>query len=227
MNLNKSLHSQFTTQVESAYIIRLAGHLESEGLAQRCAASCEQVGMPFQYFDAVDGTSGVLKVPDSLQWCSPLQWLKWMDQKLSLTEVACALTHFALWTHCLQLDQPIVILEHDAVMVKAFTDFQAFNQIVYLGGIEQMKGWPVLPIPPHGTLNPNYHFICRAHAYAIDPAVAKNLVAHMIRYGIQESLDVMIRADLFPMIQMGLFAYDLPGETTITNRKKSPWGQER
>ncbi|WP_413291109.1 glycosyltransferase family 25 protein [Bdellovibrio sp. HCB337] len=227
MNLNETLHSKFNTQIENAYIIRIAGHSESENLAARCAQSCEQVGQNYRFFDAIDGTSGGLRTPDSLKDCTYLKWLKVMDHELSVTEVACALSHFALWVRCLELDRPIVILEHDAVMVKAYTDFQAYNQIVYLGGAEQVKGWPVLSIPPHATLNPNYHFICRAHAYAIDPAVAKNLVAHVIRYGIHESLDIMMRADIFPITQMGFYAYDVGGETTIVDRKKAPKGAER
>jgi len=67
----------------------------------------------------------------------------------------------------------------------------------------------------------------RAHAYAIDPQVAKNMLAHVIKYGIHESLDLMLRADIFPVVQMGLYASDVPGETTITDRKKGPEGQER
>lgn len=228
VDLNKTLHRQYHTNIESAYIIRVSSNAESVKLSERCAQSCEQVGMPFKFFEGIDGTSGGLEVPSSLKDCKALSWLKIMDHELSVTEIACALSHFALWVKCIELDQPIVIFEHDAVMVKAYREYQAYNQIVYLGGTEQMdKGWPVLPIPPHATLNPNYHFICRAHAYAIDPAMAKNLVSHLLRYGVHEALDIMMRADLFSIIQQGFFAYDIGGETTIVNRKKSPQGSER
>lgn len=228
MDLNKTLHRQYHTEVDHAYIIRISSNAESVRLSERCAQSCEQVGMPFQFFEGIDGTGGRLVVPASLQDCKALSWLKVTDHELSVTEIACALSHFALWVKCVELDRPIVILEHDAVMVQAFRDYQAYNQIIYLGGAEQtQKGWPVLPIPPHATLNSNYHFICRAHAYAIDPAVAKNLVSHLVRYGVHEALDIMLRADLFPIIQQGLFAYDIGGETTIVNRKKAPTGNER
>ncbi|MBS1969551.1 MAG: glycosyltransferase family 25 protein [Bdellovibrionales bacterium] len=228
MDLNKTLRSQFNTQIENAYIIRISGNRESVRLSERCAASCEKSGMPYQFFEGIDGTSGQLVVPPSLQSCTALTWLKAVDHELSVTEIACVLSHFALWVKCLELDQPIVILEHDAIMVKAFRDFQAFNQIIYLGGSEQVtKGWPVLPIPPHATLNHNYHFICRAHAYAIDPAMAKNLVSHVVKFGVHEALDIMMRADLFSIVQMGLYAYDEGGETTIVDRKKTPAGIER
>ena len=79
----------------------------------------------------------------------------------------------------------------------------------------------MLPTPPHATEGPSYHFLCRAHAYAIDPAVAKNMLAHVIKYGICSSLDMMLRADIFPIHQMGIFAYDVKGEeTTILGRPK-------
>lgn len=227
LNLNQSLNFSYNLEVESAYIITVRGHPVSVNLSARCAASCDKVGMPYKVFEAIDGTDGTLKVPASLEACSYLSWPKKLDPNLSLSEVACALSHFALWCRCVELDRPIVILEHDAIMVQAFKKYPAYNTIVYLGCTEQAQGWAVLPIPPHGTNGPNYHFILRAHAYAIDPAVAKNMVAHIIKYGIHESLDIMLRADIFPVLQVGLFAYDAPGETIITDRKKSIDGKER
>jgi hypothetical protein len=228
LDLNKSLNYSYNLNVESAYIITVRGNSTSEKLSARCAASCDKVGMPYKIFEAIDGTSGSLKVPPSLENCSYLSWPKKIDQHLSISEVACTLSHFALWCHCVEIDQPIVILEHDAIMVSAYKTHDVYNAIVYLGCVEQAQnGWAVLPIPPHGTNGPNYHFMLRAHAYAIDPAVAKNMVAHIIKYGIHESLDIMLRADIFPVVQTGLFANEAMGETIITDRKKTPDGHER
>jgi GR25 family glycosyltransferase involved in LPS biosynthesis len=228
MDLNKSIRRNYTPTVKSAFILRVSSHPESLRLSMRCAQSCEKVEMPYEFFEGVDGTSGSLVVPESLRLASSLSWLKIMDHELSVTEVACVLSHFALWVKCIELDEPIVVLEHDAIMVKKFIDFPGYNQIVYLGNVEQKdRGWPVLSVPPHATVNHNYHFICRAHAYAIDPAIAKNLVSHLIKNGIQESLDIMLRADLFNITQVGLFAYDEIGQTTIVSRKKKSDGTER
>jgi hypothetical protein len=94
-----------------------------------------------------------------------------------------------------------------------------YNSIDYLGSTEQVnRKWKVHPTPPHGTDGENYHFICRAHAYSIDPAVAKNMLAYVLQYGINTSLDRMLRADIFPIHQMGVYAYDIPDSTTILNR---------
>lgn len=217
-----------TIDVENAYIITIKGNETSEELSARCQQSCLNTGMPYTIWEAFDGTSGEIKVPENLKDESWLKWIKLYETFLSTSEIACYLSHLSLWVRCLELDQPIVILEHDAVMVNPYRIHYGFNQIVYLGCQEQTRGWDVTPIPPHGRKNPNYKFMLRAHAYAVDPHSAKNLVAHTLKYGINESLDVTMRSDIFGIIQGGLWAIDIPSDrSTISNRKKHPDGTER
>jgi hypothetical protein len=226
---NLKLNHSYNMDVESAYVITIDGHADSERLAERCLQSCREQQMPAKKWSAFDGTQGVIKTPQALEGQEWLQWVKLVDPYLSQTEVACALSHMSLWAYCIKIDRPIVVLEHDAIMLTSVQTHPVYGCIVYLGCIEQVKsGWPVLPTPPHATHGPNYHFICRAHAYGIDPAVAKLLLSYVIRHGICESLDLMLRADLFPIVQLGLVAYDNPeGQTTITQRKRDPFGSER
>lgn len=223
MNLSFS----YNQEVRKAYVITLIGNEKSEKLALRCLESCNKVGQVADMYAAFDGTGDKIEPPFIHEKTSWLFWIKQTDHDLSQTEVACALSHISLWAHCVEVDQPIIILEHDAIMVQAFPRHPVFNSIVYLGSHEQKQGWQVMPTPPHATKGPNYHFMCRAHAYAIDPAVAKNMLAHVIKYGIHESLDIMLRADIFPICQTGFYAYDDPDGTTIVNRKQTPDGQER
>jgi hypothetical protein len=214
------LFRSYTIGVEKAYIIRVQGNETSETLSARCAASCDEVGQKYEFWDAYDGYVDPIKPP--AHHSEVLNLIRVTDHYLTRGEVACALSHISLWNHCAQIDKPIVILEHDAVMLHPYLTHAVYNSICYLGGSEQAeKGWQVLPTPPHASEGPNYHFICRAHAYAIDPCVAKNLLAHVIKYGISAPLDIMIRADVFPMHQLGLFASDVSGpETTILGRPR-------
>lgn len=219
----KSLFFSYDLDVDSAYIIRVKGNAKSEEMAKRCADSCDAVGMPNKYWDAYNGLNGDIIVPDDLIGSDVMKMIKVTDHYLTRGEVACALSHISLWAKCVEQDKPLVILEHDALMLKAYTHHSVFNSICYLGGKEQSsQGWQILPTPPHASEGPNYHFICRAHAYAIDPAVAKNLIAHAIKFGICAPLDIMMRADIFPIHQMGLYAYDASEmeNTTILNRPK-------
>ena len=220
MNLNFS----YDRAISKAYIIRVPNLQKSVELAQRCAASCMAVDQRYEYSEGFDGSSGKIIAPVNVPWH---KWLKQTDQYLSVTEVACAMSHIALWVKCIEEDKPLIVLEHDAIMVHKVETHPVFNSILYLGCAEQMNGWSVLSTPPHLSFGANYHAMLRAHAYAIDPQVAKNMLAHVIKYGIHESLDVMLRADIFPVVQMGLYAYDSPDGTTITGRKKTPNGGER
>jgi len=203
-----------------AYIIRVVGNAASEEKAARCAVSCEKVNQPYEFWDAYDGLADEIKAPKHHNVI--MDCIKVTDHYLTRGEVSFALSHISLWAKCVLEDKPLVILEHDSVMVQPYTQHAVFNSICYLGAHEQVKlGWQVSATPPHATEGENYHFICRAHAYAIDPAVAKNLLAYVIKMGICTSLDMLIRADLFPIHQMGVYAYNVfesREETTIKGR---------
>ena len=223
---NLNLVYSKSRDVLKAYIIHLPNNPISQKYTKQCVESCEKVGQPYELFEAFDGTSGKdIKTPEQMKGESWLKALKVSDHHLSTGEVACFLSHVSLWMKCIQEDRPIVILEHDSIMVEPFLEFMAYNNIVYLGSKEQyMDGWPVLPIPMQASLNINYLFIGRAHAYAIDPQIAKNMISRVFAEGISNSLDIWLRADTFGMVQLGFYAYDQVNEfgdkdTTILERK--------
>ena len=214
------LDYSYDRSIDAAYIITIKGNETSERLSKRCQESCMQVGMPYKVWDAYDGTSGNIIEPDHLKNTRDMAWLRLHDVELSITEICCALSHISLWAHCVSIDKPIVILEHDAVVLKKLTEHSFFNSIIYMGCHEQYnRQVSMSSIPVHSSIGRNYHFIHRAHAYAIDPQIAKSMLCHVISNGIHESLDVMIRADLFNIIQPDLYAYDAEGDTTINDRK--------
>ena len=214
------LNYSYDMTPSKAYIIRVVGNAASEEKAKRCAVSCEKVGQPYEFWDAYDGLADKIKPPAHHNVI--LDCIKVTDHYLTRGEVACALSHISLWAKCVLEDKPLVILEHDSLMLQPYTQHAVFNSICYLGSHEQVKlNWQVSATPPHATEGENYHFLCRAHAYAIDPAVAKNLLSYVIKMGICTSLDMLIRADLFPIHQMGVYAYNVfesREETTIKGR---------
>ena len=224
--------------IEGTYIISIRGNKVSEQLTQQCLDSCEKVGQPnvnvFPAFDATEskvkvqehdlglpvGELGSIKVPEFLQGQAFLNFLRLKRCDLLMTQIACFLSHYSLWCMCLDKDMPIVILEHDAVMVKPFLRHNYLNNIVYLGGSEQKAGSlrDTDTIPPHASDQQGLdRFICRAHAYSIDPIMAKNLVSYAIHHGIITTADAMMRYDMFGIVQNGVYAYDNPhDQSTIT-----------
>lgn len=222
----ESLNYKLDFDVDSAYIITIKGNETSEKLSARCQDSCKKVGQKFTVWDAFDGTNKKdIIYPEHAIDKDQYKWLKLMNDRLTIGEIACIMSHFSLWCHCVTIDYPIVILEHDAIMTKPYLYHNGFNQINYLGNIQQLKDGKYPDFPPHAAATKNHYFICRAHAYAIDPAVARQLISHVIRFGMSAPADMLIRADLFPLVQTGFYAYDLPGETTIFDRKAN-WHED-
>lgn len=210
----------------TAYIITIKGNAISETLSARCQESCAAVNQPFQVWDAFDGTDKeTITYPLHAENKDQYRWLKQMNDKLTVGEVAAIFSHFSLWCHCVTIDEPIVVLEHDAVMVRAYTSHNGWNQINYLGNLQQYQEGKYPDFPPHAAATKNHKFICRAHAYAIDPAVARQLISHVIRFGLSAPADMLIRADLFPIVQTGFYAFDMPGETTILGRN-ADWAKD-
>jgi hypothetical protein len=221
-----NLFRSHSIDVESAYIITIKDNEKSERYSKACQESCEKLGMPYKVWDAFDGTNstpGLIVAPPHMENDSIISMVKITDHYLTKAEVACCLSHLSLWIHCAVIDKPIVILEHDAIMLERLITLNSYNSIVYLGGSEWVNhNWPMQPLPPFSQDGPNWMFMCRAHAYAIDPIVAKNLISYALKHGINNSLDIMMRADLFNITHQGLYATEtypyVHGETTISNR---------
>lgn len=216
MNLNQSMKFSDNRSIDAAYIIAIKGNENSETLAKRCLDSCVNTNMLVKLWPAFDGTAGDIIVPEHLQNQQYVSWLKKPNDRYSNSQIACFFSHYSLWAHCAAIDKPIVILEHDAVMTQALTTHDYYNCIQFLGCREQVNGAEIYSIPPHGSIyNGHWRFLCRAHAYAIDPPVARNLLSYAIREGMTKTLDVFIRCDIFAIVQNGIYAYDLPGTSTI------------
>ena len=221
MILNSSLLFSDDRQIESAYIITVKGNLESEKLATRCLQSCVDVDMPVKVWQAFDGTGDNILVPPNLEHQQYIRWIKQPNDKYSNSQIACFFSHLSLWAHCAAIDKPIIILEHDAIMVQKLKQHNFYNCIQYLGNKEyySAKKTPI-GLPPHGSIyNGHWRFMCRAHAYAIDPPIARNLLSTVIREGMTKTLDVFIRCDIFAIVQDGMYAYDERGISTIQEKE--------
>jgi hypothetical protein len=221
----KSLFVNWDRSIESAYIIALKGNTTSEYFVEKCIKSCEKVGMPYKIWYGYNGSNyEEIEAPDHLKNDSYMNMIKLSHTYCTRSEIATTLSHISLWKHCAEIDRPIVILEHDAIMTKKFTNHDAVNSIIYLGCKEWYeKRLEILPnIPTYGSDGPNYMFVFRAHAYSIDPIVARHMCAYILNYGISLSADITIRADIFNITHRGLYAYDEnEGKTTILNRPEN------
>lgn len=87
----------------------------------------------------------------------------------------CWLSHFALWQQCVETNQPIVILEHDALVTAPWpADIDIDTQLVKLYSTAECK------------INPAFgQWSKGAHAYSLTPKQAQTLIAHAKQHGAQ------------------------------------------
>ena len=227
MNIKNSKKFSEDSRIESAYVITVRNNKISEDMARRCIVSCNNIGMPIKVWEAFNGTTqGNVIAPKFLQNKEYIYWPKVPNCRMSSSQVAICYSHYSLWCHCITIDKPIVILEHDAIFLKPFLYHRFYNTIEFLGCVEQIQGEQLTPfIPPHGSIfDRRWRFLCRAHAYSIDPSIARQMIAHVVEQGFVKTLDVILRADIFPIVQQDIFAYDKAGQSINFEINDKPLG---
>jgi GR25 family glycosyltransferase involved in LPS biosynthesis len=119
-----------------AFVISLLGNQYSQERTARCIETAEKVGgIAVERFDAVDADFALAEmVRQGLQWtwakantaeavCKYTR-LKQRPYGRFLAKVGCSMSHFLLWQKCVQIGEPFMILEHDAVFERAYEPFE-------------------------------------------------------------------------------------------------------
>lgn len=106
------------------------------------------------------------------EWLDPM-----LNRPLTITEIACAMSHFKVWEECIKLDEPVIILEDDVLLERPINFNEIKNlllssDVVYLDHREMFKERTTSVdenffIPYYPYLN---------SAYAISPNTARKLV---------------------------------------------------
>ena len=216
-------------------IIAIPNNASSQEKAQNALDSCRYVGQvnPRIYlgYDGTDKSS--IYTPNSIQTSSlinVMSWIKVVDTALSITEVACALSHISLWVHCININKPIVIMEHDAYMLRPFERMTYTNSVEYLGRDSELitllkdakvdsyheliqyyketGNYPqkVIRLPVTMVINYNFLFSHGLHAYAIDPFMARRLFARVLTEGLINPIDVVVEVTDFELVQTAVYA---------------------
>lgn len=98
------------------YVINLAG---SDQRWSATSLRLKELGVPFERFEAVDGRVNLHPLFDRYddKLCE-----RHRRVGLSGSELGCFASHFKLWEKCLELDQPIVIMEDDIIIHASFLE---------------------------------------------------------------------------------------------------------
>lgn len=184
------------------FIVRVKNNEKSENYAQDCLKSCKGK-FDAELFDGVN--------PSTLEYWSNIYKLEPMAQSRAIghqlaskkiydAKKSCFLNHVRLWNKCVELNEPIAFIEHDAHCINAW-DNKPFDELLILNiksalnqevfkllknqvdkinfglGICEYKQSPLV-----FKKNPKFHgglMMPGTAAYAITPKGAKRLLSHL------------------------------------------------
>ncbi len=125
-------------------------------------------------------------------------------------EIGAFLSHMSLWEKCIELDERIMIMEHDAIFSRKYEDYE-YDGILNLGvpnwGSKVWEGNGVVERvdcekfhTSHDVYNEDYcqcdtKWLFGAHTYIINPRSSKILIEDAKKNGIYAA-DIFIRTEL-------------------------------
>jgi GR25 family glycosyltransferase involved in LPS biosynthesis len=96
------------------HIIRLPNNDFSSKMANDAIESLESFGIKYELFDGIKGRDGIRILSEHNRYPSSyIEMNKWTDGT-----IGCLTSHYLLWDKCSKQDEPFLILEQDAVVVR-------------------------------------------------------------------------------------------------------------
>jgi GR25 family glycosyltransferase involved in LPS biosynthesis len=140
-----------------AFVITLDGDDYSTQGAKRCINSAARNDLQVEKFSAIDKENALRVMEENdLEWTwangntttttckqTGLKQFPYTTKDLR-TRIGCAMSHYLLWKKCIELVEPIVILEHDAVFIHPFPadiNFKGICQINDPNGATRRGNW--------------------------------------------------------------------------------------
>jgi hypothetical protein len=172
------------------FVIAIKGHPVSESQLQDCLDSAEKFSWEVETFWGVDGRTITNNIWEQ-EGISPRLDKPTMNKP---GVQGCFLSHWALWKKCVELHEPIIILEHDAVIQDKWQTLEIENSIIKLHRYYKQK-------------NPKYDedtglWSASGHAYCLLPTHANILIKFVKNKGAFE-VDRIIGDKVIPFKHLG------------------------
>ncbi len=162
------------------YVINLATSTERWA---RTSARLQELGIPHERFDAVDGR----KAPHALfERYDDKQREKYRRKALSPAELGCYSSHYLLWVFCIDNNKPIIVMEDDVIVDSSLNEalkiadewIQSIQYLRLAGTI--LKNKPYKKIRKIGSFDLVDHIKGPSGAlcYVISPSAAKAFIKH-------------------------------------------------
>ena len=148
------------------FLIRISSNKDSVKSEQQTIDSARSVGYnePIEIFEAIKPT----------EWKSILPYPNTFNDYARPDNVAaCFASHYLLWEKCVELNEPILILEHDAIFKTNIPDID-FDMCVNFGRPSYIRPNKIVYDEPKEGLDiVNQVNFLGHHAYAMKPKAAK------------------------------------------------------
>lgn len=134
--------------------------------------------LDFEYIQAIDGEANIFRNIEARKgWLDPFR-----KRPLQQNEVACFLSHIKAWQRCIELNEPVIVMEDDAMIndqwdENLYAELITEHDFVYL---QRNENEPDKAIPINDLIEkPSYPY--NMTAYCIHPYTAKKLI-HTVDY---------------------------------------------
>lgn len=176
-----------------SYVITITTLKNSLEVANRCIESGKKFGINIEMFSAITPKDKVYEIA-SKEGIN----ISAFDERFSRKEnaIACFLSHYSLWKKCVESNENIFILEHDAVITNKIDLNIQFKGVLSLGKPSYGK----FATPGRGINRlTSKDYLPGAHAYMINPMAAAALINRSKIKAIPT--DVFIDRRTFPWIE--------------------------
>jgi len=122
------------------YVITIKTDERSVAASKRCISSAADFNLHVNSFDAFTPEDDLFKILNSKGISDENINIKRRTTRSFFkkrTQVACFTSHLALWEKCIEIDSPIIIFEHDAIIIDyiplEIINGTGFKQLINLG----------------------------------------------------------------------------------------------
>lgn len=197
-----------------AFVITIEDHVKSVQAAKRCIKTAKKFGLDVETFKAItpkDNPKKMLEARDI-----PLQPF---NEIWSRTQncMAAFMSHYSLWEMSVNLNENIIIFEHDAVMIGSLPEDLQFDKVITFSKPSYGK----YNTPTQMGVGPLVQkaYLGGAHGYIVSPEGAKELIE--VAHTNPNSTDVFMNTNNFPWLEeyYPWVCYAADSFTTIQNEK--------
>ena len=160
-----------------AFVISLKRSIDRR---ERIEQQLRAVGIPFEFFDAIDGSIDNFTYSDRAR---PAITKKRKGYSLKTNEIACFASHYSIWEKCLSLNKAIIVIEDNvdpaidakAIIELCFKQIEQYNYIK-LSATHKSNFYPIKSIISDYKLGSYQKGTCGTTAYILTPKAARYFI---------------------------------------------------